>query len=343
MGNIVSAGIFEYDVDFGGGVLNGQHRFDIFLAKHDTDGNHIYSYQFAGSAYDVGRSVAVDPFGNVILGGDFAGYGLNFGGDSFNSGSGYNIYIAKFAPDVPPGPAVRLDIKPNSCPNPLNVQLFEFAEDGIPAKGGVLPVAVLGTVDFDVYDIDVSTLLLEGVPPIMQGGGPRVEDVATPSPNTDECACTKFGPDGLDDLTMKFSAQHVISALSPGTPGETRTLTMMGTLVDGTQFEAQDCVVFVGPKPVREFASGSSVVLSPAEPNPFNPVTRIRFYLPEDSHTRLLIYNVKGELVAKLVDGLVTAGEHTVTWKATGAPSGLYFYRMESGEFRETRKMILLK
>jgi hypothetical protein len=55
------------------------------------------------------------------------------------------------------------------------------------------------------------------------------------------------------------------------------------------------------------------------------------------------VYDVKGARVAVLFDGSVAAGEHIVTWDASGAPSGVYFYRLTVGEVSETRKMILLK
>ncbi len=90
---------------------------------------------------------------------------------------------------------VDLDIKPGSCPNPFNVKLFEFAEDSKPNKGGVLPVAVLGSETFDVTNVDLSSLRLEGVMPLSKGG-PNIVDVAGPVVDGGECACTTAGPDG---------------------------------------------------------------------------------------------------------------------------------------------------
>ena len=132
---------------------------------------------------------------------------------------------------------VPVDIKPTSCPNPLNV------------KGkGVLPVAILGTVDFDVSDIDPATVLLEGVPPLRWA----LEDVATPYDGTPEdCLdCTTAGPDGFVDLTLKFDKQEVVDALEPVSDGEAKVLTLTGELFDGTEFEGQDvvCIIKKGKK-----------------------------------------------------------------------------------------------
>ena len=78
-------------------------------------------------------------------------------------------------------------------------------------------------------------------------------------------------------------------------------------------------------------------------PNPFNPATTIRFGLPVASPATMSIYNVLGQRVATLVDGHFEAGWHTVQWNAPDAGSGVYFYRIEAGAFRETRTMLLLK
>jgi len=85
------------------------------------------------------------------------------------------------------------------------------------------------------------------------------------------------------------------------------------------------------------------VVLGQNQPNPFNPTTQITFSLPRDSAVTLTVYNVRGQAVAKLADGPMTAGEHAVTWNAADHPSGLYFYRLEGPGFSETRKMTMLK
>jgi hypothetical protein len=239
---------------------------------------------------------------------------------------------------------LNLDIKPGSCPNPFNLNLFNFVDDGTPKKGGVLPVAILGDAAFDVHDIDVSTLLLESVPPLAQGGGPKVGDVAAPVGDNTACNCTTNGPDGFDDLKMKFSSLQIADAIAQGQPGDELMLTLTGQLLDGTPFLAKDCIRFVGRETPPVIAvPESDVTLSPPVPNPFNPVTRIGYYLPEDATVQLIVYDVKGRQIATLVDGPVTAGEHIVTWKAVDAPSGIYFYRLTAGDFRETRKMILLK
>jgi len=83
-------------------------------------------------------------------------------------------------------------------------------------------------------------------------------------------------------------------------------------------------------------------------PNPFNPETDIRYQIPEGGHVELTIYNVLGQKVSAVVDGYRDAGSYTVRWFGTdqggrSLGSGIYFYRLQAGDFSETRKMILMK
>ena len=83
-------------------------------------------------------------------------------------------------------------------------------------------------------------------------------------------------------------------------------------------------------------------------PNPFNPSTTISFSLRERGAVSLAVYDVAGRLVRVLIDGVKEAGSHDVAWNGKdsagrGVASGVYFYRLEAGEFIETRKMVLLR
>jgi len=78
-------------------------------------------------------------------------------------------------------------------------------------------------------------------------------------------------------------------------------------------------------------------------PNPFNPTTHIRFNIPETASTKLTVFNVMGEEVATLVNGVMQAGGHTVSWNASSMPTGVYFYQLESANFSQTKKLLLVK
>lgn len=78
-------------------------------------------------------------------------------------------------------------------------------------------------------------------------------------------------------------------------------------------------------------------------PNPFNPSTEISFSVPGSDEVSLKIFDVLGREVATLIDGRVGAGTHTVRWASEGCPGGIYFYRIHSGNFMDTKKMVLVK
>ncbi len=132
---------------------------------------------------------------------------------------------------------VPFDIKPTSCRNPLNV-----------GSRGILPAAILGTDDFDVTQIDIATLALEGVAPVRSA----FQDVATPFEpfigKEDAFDCTDEGPDGFLDLTLKFPKQDVVAALGPVNDGDVVVLQVTGQLLaefGGTPIVGEDVVVII--------------------------------------------------------------------------------------------------
>ncbi|HUI10834.1 MAG TPA: T9SS type A sorting domain-containing protein [Bacteroidota bacterium] len=84
-------------------------------------------------------------------------------------------------------------------------------------------------------------------------------------------------------------------------------------------------------------------VLEQNFPNPFNPSTIIRYSLPVRSKTQLAVYNMLGQLVSTLVNGEEEAGEHSVTFDASNVASGVYFYRLQSGSFVKSLKLLVLR
>ena len=83
--------------------------------------------------------------------------------------------------------------------------------------------------------------------------------------------------------------------------------------------------------------------LSQNYPNPFNPATDIKYNLPEASRVTLNVYNIIGQKVASLVNGEVEAGFHSVTFDGRDLPSGTYIYRLQTPNYTQTKKMVLLK
>ena len=139
-----------------------------------------------------------------------------------------------------------VDIKPGSCPNPFNRH-----------SNGVLPVALVGTDEFDPTEVDLSTLQLSRTDGVGGSVGPNegppgphsvFEDLASPF-GGEVCECHDLGGDGIDDLSMKFRTDEMVEASEldalPG--GAVVELVLSGSLLDGTPFAASDCIVILPP------------------------------------------------------------------------------------------------
>jgi hypothetical protein len=137
---------------------------------------------------------------------------------------------------------VPVDIKPGSCPNPFNLN-----------EKGVLPVAIAGTADFDVTQVDPATVRLiysdQEVAPLRW----TYEDVATPyepylGKPLDAYACHKLGADGFQDLTLKFDSMTVAAMLTGVADGQVLILTLTGALKEefgGTPIHGEDVVKII--------------------------------------------------------------------------------------------------
>ena len=125
----------------------------------------------------------------------------------------------------------------------------------------------------------------------------------------------------------KVNGLLVITSNSPSSP-DTVFLTGVGDKTTGVQDNLNI------PK---------SFSLSQNYPNPFNPSTTIEFSLPKRAFVNLTIYNTLGQVVKTLVSSEMESGTHRIIWKANNIPSGIYFYRLNAGNFVETKKMILMK
>ncbi len=160
--------------------------------------------------------------------------------------------------------------------------------------------------------------------------------------------CAVSDGDGVYHLTSLPSCNLKIIATRLGYKADSTNVTVTSTsIIDSVNFYLNR--VFVGVT-----QQGNTVpekyYLSPNYPNPFNPVTNIKFDLPESGLVRIKIYNLLGKEVTSLVNSYLSAGKYTAAWNASQFPSGVYFYRMEvitNGGFKrsfvQSGKMILLK
>jgi hypothetical protein len=115
----------------------------------------------------------------------------------------------------------------------------------------------------------------------------------------------------------------------------------LGLLIDTTYWDPRNSsgatsIFNTLPNPGRFF-------LEQNYPNPFNPETRIDYTLPEKQLVTIIVYNTLGEEVAELVNEEREAGSYSVLFDASGLPSGVYIYRLQTSSFADNKKMTLLK
>ncbi|MCH8068519.1 MAG: T9SS type A sorting domain-containing protein [Candidatus Marinimicrobia bacterium] len=117
----------------------------------------------------------------------------------------------------------------------------------------------------------------------------------------------------------------------------------LGTLGNGAFIGIDDVLTNIDDQYENEIQIPEKFYIEQNYPNPFNPRTTISYQLPKSSFVNLSIYNVTGQLVETMVSEYKDVGYHSVIWDASGVGSGLYFYRIEAGEYTETKKCLILK
>ena len=80
-----------------------------------------------------------------------------------------------------------------------------------------------------------------------------------------------------------------------------------------------------------------------SSPNPFNPITTIQYRMNLPNNIRISIYDINGNPIIDVFNGYKNSGSHTIEWDAENLPSGVYFVRLNAGEFTKTQKLMLVK
>ena len=136
-----------------------------------------------------------------------------------------------------------------------------------------------------------------------------------------------------DSVQLRFIAYN----LFPNAPS------LVEALVDDFQIFAVDSNLTAIDSTIATLNIPWKFELSQNYPNPFNPSTNIKYSIPENGYTKLTVYNLVGEEVKVLVNGQVNAGFYEASFNAANLPSGIYFYKLQTGTSVETKKMVLLR
>jgi hypothetical protein len=184
----------------------------------------------------------------------------------------------------------------------------------------------------------VSTYFYDFIPGAGANGSPKVN--LSHTLQTVNLAVIGYFDDGRTEV--QFQSGSVDGSTELFTGWDAAELTRMGIVVStqNSSFAPSDRAVFSlsVDSELPRFAE-----LLPNFPNPFNPSTTIRFRVEETQNVRIRVYDITGRLVRELVNAPFNAGQHDVTFDATGLASGVYIYRMEATTSSFVRKMMLVK
>ena len=381
--NVLVVGDFYSTIDFGGGTLTTAGQRDIYVAKLNPLGAHIWSQRFGDDNSDYCTTVASDNSGNVIFARSYAD-SIDFSGVPFVTTGSNNVYVAKFDP-----------LGSHVWSQSFGDNQFQGLRGAsVDAVGNVIITGYFsGTMDFGggpLLGSSAADIFLAKFDPLgthqwsKQFGDSFdyqwVDDVATDAAGDvfltgDFYGTVDFGGGtltsvgGRDLYVAQFDAfgSHVWSARYGDTNADAPNAIAAGSsscaavageftgsidfgggaMTSGGDFDG--FVVKFGDTPTGINTSDMSGALSlTAYPNPFNPTTHIQFSIDQEERVLLAIYDTAGRLVATLVDRRMGAGTYSEEWngedeQGSAVASGVYFYRLQAGNKTLARKAVLLK
>ena len=161
------------------------------------------------------------------------------------------------------------------------------------------------------------------------------------SPSLDSIATTSPFGDPLEPGDTLITSLHVYALTNDGTAN---VQIQIGTFRNPEVRTTIDFVATTIPTSVEdENAVVENYYLAQNYPNPFNPSTKINYGLEKAGEVEITVYNILGNKIATLVNGMKSAGNHSVSFNASNLSSGIYFYKIVTNGFVQTRKMILEK
>jgi len=312
-GNVFITGSFQDTADFGSSSVTSNGGKDIFVAKADLSGNWLWVENFGGNLDDSGSSINVDIVDDLYVTGSFSG-SADFSSTTLSSNGVYDIFVAK------------MDLNGN--------MIWAESAGGTDYDfGNSICTDTYGNVYItggfaETVDFYVTTLTGAGgrdifVAGINQNEGTWLWAEDAGGNHNDKGNSITTDIDGNIYITGHFVASAWFNGFNHISTGEYDVF--VAKMSVSTSVESITI-------PTESFFSNY--------PNPFNPVTNIRFEISENESGILSIFNLKGQLIE--TQGF-ESGSHNYIWDASNQSSGIYFYELETESKVETRKMLLLK
>ena len=317
-GNAYVTGTFCGTATFGSHTLTATdvHNGNVFVAKLDAEGNWLWAVQAGGSEFDTGLGIATDGEGNAYVTGIFS-IAITFGNHSLVSSGSWDIFVTKLDPNgnwlwatkaggpkLDEGADIAIDGFGNTHVTGCFTETATFGDHTLTAMG--------------TKDIFVAILDADGNWTWAERAGWTIHDKG-----------------------------YGIASDTAGNVYVTGYYTWKVAFGDHLLTSNGGCDVFVAKlgnfTPVDDYVAPQvKSRLHDAWPNPFGrgTSTMIKTDIPERSTGTLSIYNLRGQRVARYE---LSSGSHQVSFTGDNLPAGIYFYSLQCGSFRETKKLVLLR
>ncbi|MBS1495182.1 MAG: T9SS type A sorting domain-containing protein [Bacteroidetes bacterium] len=312
------AGIFGGTSNFDGVMLTSNGPADLFLGAYDLNGTQLWVKQFGGSGSENMRSLCFDRASNNIYWAGCFQNSMTMGSNNLTSTGQYDIFVSKF--DVN-GNNIWVKSAGGANYDFANATVVD-AQGSVFVSGYCMETATFGNtnvVSSGQGDAYIAKYNSNGDFQWVKIGGGSGQDVGN---------CLRTDNAGNIFLTGFFSNSAVFGSINmTGYGSADYMLIKMGDLV--------------GIHSPRETLS--SFRLNQNYPNPFNPSTKISFDIVKAGAVKLTVSDINGKEVAELVNVSMNTGSYEVNFNAEKLSGGIYFYKLETANGTDTKKMILVK
>jgi hypothetical protein len=328
--------------------------FDFATVKYDANGNLLWvsRYNGEGNGNDIARGVIQDGSSNTIVVGESVGSGsaTDFATVKYDP-SGNLLWVSRYN-----GPGNGADVARGVIVDGTSNTIVIGESTG---NGSLTDIT---TVKYDPYGVLLwvsryngpgnnadfaNDVILDGTSntivvgeSVGNGTGSDFTTIKYDSYGVVQWVERYNGPannyDAVKAITRDGSGDICVTGKSTGVGSLTDYATVKYSGGNVTNWQPVEVIEFGAPLPHQ-------CSLEPPSPNPFNPTTAISYQLSANSIVSIKVYDTAGRLVAALVDGWREAGAHEVTFDGSGLAAGVYFVRMQAGDFSAVQKMVLIK
>jgi hypothetical protein len=381
-GSFYIGGSFPDTTTFSSNDLVSKGAYDIFIARYDAEGDLLWAKSAGGQYFDEGRGIDVDPLGNCLITGYFT-ESLHFADTTISGLNSQDVFTAKYSPEgdvlwarTANGPYVDWPWSIATDPDG-NCYITGSFEDSLVIADTVLrEPAPSGDIFIAKYDHGGKLLWAN-----QAGGENWDEGMGIAVDHNGNCAVTglfgapaTFGDTTIINLTNSWDIfiagydpdgkplwvqqaygnkqdwSYSIASDDQGNFYVTGFFEGPGSFGDIVLNGIGNTDIFIaklGPDKINfidgNISSPLIAQLYQNYPNPFNPSTSIEFTLPKSEFVELIVFNILGKEVATLISNKLNQGNHTIQFDGKNLASGVYYYQLVAGDYREVKKMILLR